>query len=68
MKEWGPIFAAFLAVFYIVHSIYKSGAIVSAQLDELNAKVDALQEKLDSVESDLETERINKTYINPIDL
>ena len=68
MKDWGIIIAAFLAVFYIVHSIYKSGGIVGAQLDELDKKVDALQEKLDQIESDLETERTNKHYVNPIDL
>lgn len=68
MKDWGIIVAAFVAVYFIVHSVYKSGAIVSTQLDELNAKVDALQDKLDSIESDLESERGNKNYINPVDL
>ena len=67
MKEWGIIVAALFAVFYIVHSVYSSGRIVSTQLDELHAKVDALQEKVNSIEADLESDRIDKNYVNPID-
>jgi hypothetical protein len=37
-------------------------------MDALDEKLDALQGKLDEIESNLETERINKTYVNPIDL
>jgi outer membrane murein-binding lipoprotein Lpp len=71
MKEWGPIIAAFVAVFYIVHSIYNSGKIVSTQLDELHAKVDALQERMEAIEEKLdgiENTQNGKRYVNPIDL
>lgn len=54
MKEWGPFIAAFVAVFYIVHNIYRSGRIVSTQLDQLHEKVDALQEKIEAIEEKLD--------------
>jgi outer membrane murein-binding lipoprotein Lpp len=71
MEKWGIIIAAFVAVFYIVHSIYNSGGIVSTQLDELHGKVDALQEKMEAIEEKLDEieDRVNgKRYVNPIEL
>jgi hypothetical protein len=41
---------------------------VVGELDKINEKVDALQEKLDEIESSIESQRIDKHYVNPIDL
>jgi hypothetical protein len=68
MKEWEPFFAVLAVVVFVAYSISDLGKALGKRLDELDGKLDGLQEKLDEIESNLETERLNKTYVNPIDL
>jgi len=68
MKEWGIYIALVLVAAFVISTVHQVGRILGQGLDELHEKVDALQEKVDEIESNLETERINKTYVNPIDL
>lgn len=68
MKEWGIYIALVFVVAVVVRTVYEVGRILGARLDELHQKVDVLQEKLEEIETNLETERIDKTYVNPIDI
>jgi prefoldin subunit 5 len=54
--------------FSVNNSIFKVGGALEEKLNELHKKVDALQEKLEEIEANLETEQIDKTYVNPIDI
>jgi len=40
---------------------------LARKIDVLDEKVDAIQKELRSIASDLESERIDEDYVNPID-
>jgi transcription antitermination factor NusA-like protein len=68
MNVWLIIIGACAAVVYLVSSIDAVGSALGKRLEELHEKVDTLQEKVDEIESSIESQRIDKHYVNPIDL
>ena len=72
MEKWGIIILICVGSILTSQAVYQVGRLIGKRLDEidekLNEKLDTLQEKLEEIESDIETERINKTYVNPIDI
>ena len=68
MKEWEPFFAVLAVAVFFAYLISDLGKALGKRMDDLDEKLDGLQGKLDEIESNLETERINKSYVNPIDL
>lgn len=72
MEKWGIIILICVGGILTSQAVYQIGRLIGKRLDEidekLNEKLDALQEKVEEIEGILETERINKNYVNPIEL
>jgi hypothetical protein len=68
-----PEYAAYMVWGYIAISIFGEAYIelqksIGESTKEIKEEIKRLEIKIDEIESNLETERINKTYVNPIDL
>jgi len=65
---WAILIAVVVMGSLAIHAASEVGESLVKSLDGLHEKVDSLQEKVDEIESSIESQRIDKQYVNPIDL